>query len=138
MYAIRSYYVCFVGAALGFAGALFNPFTIGIAQGIAQLPLFSGLEYRLFMWIVLNIFGITYILIYANKIYKNPQRSVVYETDEYWRNRAASEENPVETKAGVSAWITFFIITLSLVAFWIKYPLTDITVGTMSITIPAP
>ncbi|MPL92719.1 hypothetical protein SDC9_38832 [bioreactor metagenome] len=129
--------MCFVGAALGFAGALFNPFTIGIAQGIAQLPLFSGLEYRLFMWIVLNIFGITYILIYANKIYKNPQRSVVYETDEYWRNRAASEENPVETKAGVSAWVTFFIITLSLVAFWIKYPLTDIKVGTMSITIPA-
>jgi len=129
--------MCFVGAALGFAGALFNPFTIGIAQGISQLPLFSGLEYRFFMWIVLNIFGISYILIYANKIYKNPQKSVVYETDQYWRDRAAADENPVETKAGITAWITFIIITLSLIAFWIKYPVTDITVGTFSVTIPA-
>jgi uncharacterized ion transporter superfamily protein YfcC len=129
--------MCFVGAALGFAGALFNPFTIGIAQGIAQLPLFSGLEYRFFMWLIINISGITYIIIYANKIYKNPKKSVVYETDEYWRNKAVQEENPVETKAGTSAWITFIIITFSLVAFWMKYPYADITVGTFSITIPA-
>jgi len=37
--------LCFVAAALGFAGALLNPFTIGIAQGLSQLPLFSGIEY---------------------------------------------------------------------------------------------
>jgi uncharacterized ion transporter superfamily protein YfcC len=38
----------FVAAGLGFAGAVLNPFTIGIAQGLAGLPLFSGFEYRLF------------------------------------------------------------------------------------------
>ena len=35
----------FVAAGLGFAGAMLNPFTIGIAQGIADLPLFSGFGY---------------------------------------------------------------------------------------------
>ena len=41
----------FLGAAAGFAGAIFNPFTVGIAQGIAELPLYSGMEYRIFVWI---------------------------------------------------------------------------------------
>lgn len=38
----------FVAAGLGFAGAILNPFTIGIAQGLAGIPLFSGIEYRIF------------------------------------------------------------------------------------------
>ncbi len=54
--------LCFVAAALGFAGALLNPFTIGIAQGLSGLPLFSGIEYRLFCWVVINVAGIGYIL----------------------------------------------------------------------------
>ncbi|MGB1032754.1 MAG: YfcC family protein, partial [Flavobacteriales bacterium] len=37
----------FVGAGVGFAGAAFNPFTVGIAQGIAELATFSGFGYRL-------------------------------------------------------------------------------------------
>ncbi len=32
--------LCYVAAALGFAGAILNPFTIGIAQGLSDLPLF--------------------------------------------------------------------------------------------------
>ena len=36
--------ICYVAAHVGFAGAVLNPFTIGIAQGIAQVPIFSGLE----------------------------------------------------------------------------------------------
>ncbi len=39
-----------VGAGAGFAGAFLNPFTVGVAQGIAGLPLFSGLRYRLLVW----------------------------------------------------------------------------------------
>ena len=31
--------MCYVAAHVGFAGAMLNPFTIGIAQGIADLPL---------------------------------------------------------------------------------------------------
>ena len=54
--------MCYVAAHVGFAGAMLNPFTIGIAQGIADLPLFSGLEYRLFCWVVLTIIGIAFVL----------------------------------------------------------------------------
>jgi len=54
----------FLGAGAGFAGAFANPFTIGIAQGIAELPPFSGIGYRLMVWtaftIVANIFILRY------------------------------------------------------------------------------
>ena len=77
--------MCFVGAGLGFAGALLNPFTIGIAQGLSRLPLFSGIEYRLFCWVVINVVGIGYVLWYANRIRKDPKRSPVYEEEAHWR-----------------------------------------------------
>ncbi len=42
----------FLGAAAGFAAAFFNPFTVGVAQGLAGLPLYSGLGTRLIAWII--------------------------------------------------------------------------------------
>lgn len=70
-----------LGGAIGFSTGTFNPFTTGVAQGIADLPLFSGLGYRLFclfcFWIVTNI----YIIRYAKKIKLNPKASVVYGLD---------------------------------------------------------
>ncbi len=37
----------YLGAHVGFAGAFLNPFTVGVAQEMAELPLFSGMGYRL-------------------------------------------------------------------------------------------
>ncbi|MDD8030701.1 MAG: hypothetical protein PHQ25_01720 [Acidobacteriota bacterium] len=71
----------FLGAAVGFAAAFFNPFTVGIAQGFAELPLYSGLGYRLILWIITTIIGIAFVMVYAEKIRKNPQLSPVYELD---------------------------------------------------------
>jgi uncharacterized ion transporter superfamily protein YfcC len=129
--------MCFVGAGLGFAGALMNPFTIGIAQGIAQLPLFSGMEYRLFMWIIINIYGIAYVLWYANKIKRKPQKSVMYEDDKYWREKNEAEECVAEKKPGISAWFTFVLTTIVLVIFTIKYPSTIMTFGNAMVDWPA-
>ncbi|MCX6246722.1 MAG: AbgT family transporter [Bacteroidetes bacterium] len=71
----------FIGAATGFAGAFSNPFTIGIAQGIAEIPIFSGWEYRIMVWIVLMTAAIIFVMLYARKIEKNPEKSLVYELD---------------------------------------------------------
>lgn len=73
--------VPFIGAAAGFAGAFSNPFTIGIAQGISEIPIFSGWEYRIVVWIVLTLAAITFMMIYARKIELNPERSLVYDID---------------------------------------------------------
>lgn len=71
----------FLGAAAGFAGAIFNPFTIGVAQGIAELPLFSGMEYRIVIWFLSTTIMIYFVMRYANKIKKNPELSLVYDID---------------------------------------------------------
>lgn len=71
----------FLGAAAGFAGSVFNPFTVGIAQSIAELPLYSGMEYRMIVWVISTVSMIFFVTRYANKIKKNPELSTMYETD---------------------------------------------------------
>ena len=69
------------GAAAGYAGAFMNPFTMQVAQGIAELPIFSGMWYRIIIFVVMVTVTIAFILLYANKIKKNPQKSSMYEID---------------------------------------------------------
>jgi uncharacterized ion transporter superfamily protein YfcC len=72
----------FLGAAAGFAGATLNPFTVGIAQGISELPLYSGLEYRVIIWVLSTASMITFVMLYAAKIQKDPSRSLVVDLDQ--------------------------------------------------------
>ena len=58
----------YVAAHVGFAGAMLNPFTVGIAQNMSGLPLFSGIEYRTFCWAVLMTVTIAGVLLYARRI----------------------------------------------------------------------
>ncbi|MBN1540755.1 YfcC family protein, partial [candidate division KSB1 bacterium] len=81
----------FLGAGVGFAGALLNPFTIGIAQGIAELPLFSGLFYRLLVWIILTTVAIAWVTRYAVRVKRNPQSSPVYALDQSRRRELENE-----------------------------------------------
>ena len=50
-----------VGSQVGFAGAMINPFTVGIAQGIAELPPLSGWQYRTVIWVLVTALGIGYV-----------------------------------------------------------------------------
>lgn len=119
----------FVAAGLGFAGAILNPFTIGIAQGLAGLPLFSGIEYRLFCWVVINAVGFTWILRYANKVKKNPKSSPVYEEDQYWRDMHGETPADMTYYTPRAAWVSFIVLTLILILFSIFYPLSTIKIG---------
>jgi len=128
---------CYVAAAIGFAGAMLNPFTIGIAQGLSDLPLFSGIEFRFFCWIVINIFGIGWVLRYAAKVKKNPKSSVVYEDDEYWRQRANTEDiGNIRYETPKAAWVTFIIILVVMIIYSVNMPETVLKVGNISITWP--
>tara|TARA_R110001583_G_scaffold24456_6_gene89201 strand:- start:15556 stop:17151 length:1596 start_codon:yes stop_codon:yes gene_type:complete len=126
--------ICFVAAGLGFAGALLNPFTIGIAQGLSNLPLFSGIEYRLFCWFVINIIGFTFILRYAAKIRKNPESSLVYTDDDYWRKHHASDIENIEYYTPMSAWVTYFILLVTMVTFSFYYPQSTLKIGNSETT----
>lgn len=133
---ITGLYVCYVAAALGFAGALLNPFTIGIAQGLSNLPLFSGIEYRFFCWVIINIVGIVYILRYMGKIKKNPEKSPVYEEDVYWRER--QEQSPEKTlyHTPKTAWISMGILSAIFIYCAFAFSTTQLTIGNSSVNWP--
>ena len=102
----------YVAAHVGFAGAMLNPFTIGIAQGMAELPLFSGIEYRIFCWVVLMLIAIIFVLWYANKTRKPV---VIKEED----NVKTSDYDVPSSK--IHAWICYAALTVVLVLFSIFY-----------------
>lgn len=52
-----------------------------MAQGIAGLPVFSGLTYRMFIFAVLLVINVTFVMCYAMRVKKNPQSSSMYEYD---------------------------------------------------------
>ncbi|MCK3684034.1 AbgT family transporter [Maribellus sp. YY47] len=129
--------MCFVAAALGFAGAFLNPFTIGIAQGLSDIPLFSGIEYRMIMWLVINIVGFTYILRYAAKVKKTPQKSPVYEDDNYWRSRSESLHSGSRNINSKPAWFVLTLLSISLIVFSVLIPESHILVGNQTYNFPA-
>jgi len=129
--------MCFIAAGLGFAGAVLNPFTIGIAQGLSGLPLFSGFEYRIFSWIIINIVGIGFVLWYAHKIKKNPQKSVVYSDDEYWRKKGEADVEHLKYYTPIISWFVYLFILGGLITFSYLYPETTLKMGNASKTLPA-
>ena len=62
--------IVYVASNIGFSSAFLNPFTVGIAQGMADLPLFSGMGYRIFCWAFLTVLLTIFVVVYAHKTRK--------------------------------------------------------------------
>ena len=73
--------IVFMAATVGYGGSITNAFTVGRAQMIAGLPLFSGGGFRAALLCTLLIVSIAYVMWRANIIKKNPKLSGVYEYD---------------------------------------------------------
>ena len=82
----------FLGSAAGFAAAFFNPFTVGVAQGIAGVPLFSGAGFRLGLWVLTTGAVTAYILWHARRVKRDPARSPVYALDQAERAALANDD----------------------------------------------
>jgi len=122
--------ICYLAAHVGFAGAMLNPFTIGIAQGISQVPLFSGIEYRFFCWLILTFSGIAFVLWYAGRVKRKPSRSPVYHEDEEWRSQHnVNGNNEIPKQKNTSMWIVFSAISAVLIYFSITIPVSTISAG---------
>ena len=72
----------FIGSQVGFAAAFLNPFNVGIAQGIAGVPLFSGMGYRVLVWLVATIATIVFLMWYAARVKRHPERSPTFVLDQ--------------------------------------------------------
>ena len=120
----------YVAAHVGFAGAMLNPFTVGIAQGMADLPLFSGIEYRTLCWGILMLVTIVFVLWHASGVRRGNLCSGLAVD--------SGSDTTVETQpAGRASWLCFAAIMIVLTLFSAFYSSScEIKVGQESKNLP--
>ena len=109
------------GAAAGFTAAFMNPFTIGVAQGIAEIPIYSGLVTRIVFWVIFLSVSIAYVMLYARKVKKDPTKSVLYgeePNDELTIN--PENQHPLTIRQGFIL-ATLFLTVIGLAIGVIKF-----------------
>lgn len=113
--------VTYVASQVGNAASWMSPFSVAVAQGIAGIPVLSGATFRLIMWVVITILSAGYMMVYAEKIRKNPQSSVAYATDAHFRNKLeATPESEREFNWGHK----LILLEMLAVLIWIIWGVT--------------
>ncbi|MCP4459588.1 MAG: hypothetical protein GY816_16425, partial [Cytophagales bacterium] len=82
----------FLSAEIGFAASTTNPFTVQIAQGIAEVPIDSGIRFRLIFYVVILMTSILYLLRYGKKLKADPSNSYLDEGNVYVEDKSARYE----------------------------------------------
>lgn len=119
--------LCFLSAGLGFAGCILNPFTLGIAQSIVGLKLFSGLEYRLFIWLLFTIIGTVFILRHAKRIKNKKTKSIIKSNED--SDSSLASLNSIEPSNQISkkgCWLSYLLISTALILFSVFLSLNSI------------
>ncbi len=84
--------ISLIAVAFGFTAATFNPFNVVTVQRLAGIPIFSGLGFRIIVFIVVYAVLAGFLTAYAKKIEKNPEKSLCYETDIALREKYSLDE----------------------------------------------
>ena len=109
-----------LAVGVGFSSGTLNPFTIGVAQTLADLPLFSGFLFRIIVFVVAYLLLLAFLITYAKKIEKNPEKSITHETDLEKRERyEAKLKGTFEKDAKMGRGLRAFIGALIIVFVYI-------------------
>jgi uncharacterized ion transporter superfamily protein YfcC len=104
---------------MGFSAAITNPFTIGVAQKLADLDLFSGWAFRIPIFIAVYILTALFLVAYARKIDRKPEASLTFGEDQADRKRykglSFESDNPNLGRAGLFFGFFVVLIVLALV-----------------------
>lgn len=115
--------VTFVAAQVGNATSWMNPFGVAIAQGIADVPVLSGAPFRIVMFIVITAAAAVYMMVYAERVRKNPEHSAVYEIDSYFRNKIAEESEGIHSEFKLGHKL--ILLDMLAVLVWIVWGVTQ-------------
>lgn len=107
-----------LGAGLGYSGAMMNPFTVGVAQGIAEVEYMSGAGFRILCHAVMLIVASAMVIRYALKVKNDPTKSLVYGDD----FSAIVSEDGGEREFGIKQKLvlTDLLITIVVVVYGVK------------------
>ncbi len=105
------------GVAMGFAAAFMNPFTVGLAQKFAELPLFSAMGFRIISWFVLVTMAVLWTMRYAKKIKADPTKSLMYGVD--MGSLALDHDELLESKfTGRDKLVLTFVVAIIGLLVW--------------------
>lgn len=107
--------VVFVADVVGWAAGPTNLYTVGNAQTIGGLELFSGIGYRMIALVVLGSIAIWFVLRYAEQVKKDPTKGIMYGKD-YSDLKTASDAQ-LEFTLRRKLILVIFIITIALVVY---------------------
>ena len=116
--AIVGILITYVATQIGFASSWMNPFSVAIAQGISDVPVFSAASFRIVLWIVFTAAGCIMTMLYGSRIKKDPTKSVSYESDAFFRNDL-SKHSEIEVKFGLGHTLVLLTIVAGMV--WVVW-----------------
>ena len=94
-----------------------DAFSVGIAQGIAGVDVFSGAGFRMVMWVVFTALGCGMTMFYAAKVKKTPEISVAYESDQYFRDQ--NEKTGIDEGHSFGIGHILVLVTLAVTVVWV-------------------
>lgn len=95
---MTAFMVVFVGARTGYIASTINPFNVLIAQGILDIQGNPQLWLRMIAWVVLTAVAITWVVLYARRVKKNPESSITFEDDIAKKVEFAADESALDAE----------------------------------------
>lgn len=95
---MTAFMVVFVGARTGYIASTINPFNVLIAQGILGIQGNPQLWLRMIAWVVLTAVAITWVVLYARRVKKNPESSITFEDGIAKKVEFAADESALDAE----------------------------------------
>ena len=110
--------ILFLGTQAGYIGATINPFSVLLAQAIADIPGNPQLWFRTIAWVAFTVLAIAYTMFYANRVRANPESSPAFASDQdLRRDLDVSQEEQPQFSGRDRAIIATFLIALAAVSW---------------------
>lgn len=115
-----------LATGIGFTAGVVNPFTVGIAQDLIGIPMFSGISLRLLTFVVGYIILMAFIFPYAKKLDRNPKKSTVYNEDllrkkdfDFENREFVFDESKSKAIKWFAAWL-IVVVSLAVISIFIQ------------------
>lgn len=110
--------ILLIPQGIGWSTAITNPFTVQIAQQIAELPMGSGILLRIIMFLICFTIGFVFLMNYGKKVKNNREKSIMPDDPFILGEESELHDIPFTKK---HFWIAFSsIILFGLILFAVQ------------------
>ena len=115
--AILGVSIIFLGAACGFNAGIMNPFTVGVAQSIAELPPYSGIGLRVAIFFCFILATTAYLIAYGRRVQRDPSKSLVHELEEKEAHTRVNLDEEVHFTGVQKIVLLLFVLSIAVLAY---------------------